>query len=181
MSLPPPSVIRRLARDNYQMGRRLAQFEFREMQAELSNPALFDLKIDFPESSDKSAPDLPTLALPPVSRRLPVLRVSLGKIAWAEDPEALPCLGIYIPDMAGDKLATGLNAFLSAHHYRPFCRPVFICQTMRPVPFLGRYGFVYEYLGRHRLVDFAARMHQRFGMAQLRALTSAEVIWRAPE
>jgi hypothetical protein len=179
MAIPLP-VVRRLARDNYQMGTRLAQFEFREMQAELDNPALFDLKIDFPDQSDSFAPDLTTLALPPMSRRLPILRVSLGKTAWAEDPEALPSLGMYVPDLPGDHLRAGLRGFFVAHHARPFCRPVFICETMRPVPFLGRYGFVCEYLGRHRLEIFTERIHQRFGINQLRALTTGELLWREP-
>ena len=43
-----PSTLRRLARENQELGIKLARHEYRAMLSELSKPEVFDLAIDFP-------------------------------------------------------------------------------------------------------------------------------------
>ena len=101
---PAPSLLTRLARENKQMGIRLAQLEFREMQAELNSSSIFDLKIDFPPVEQFASPSISASSREFQTANLPVLNVPLGKIAWTTDPDRLPALGIYCPDIDFDAL-----------------------------------------------------------------------------
>ena len=176
--IPAPMLLTRLARDNRQMGIRLAQLEFREMRTELDNPSLFDLKIDFPGESRPHTPPFASALDEQILRRLPVLNVPLGKIAWIQEPEALPAIAILCRDIDHRILAKALLDLMQAHHARPFARLVFVCASLRPIPFLGRYGFAYEYLGDQNIASAGHRLAARYGIDEVRDLVDGEVIWR---
>jgi hypothetical protein len=174
-----PSMIRRLARDNQEMGKRLAQLEFREMLVELSSPELFDLNIDFDSGTYVAPPMIPSIFNEPDTARLKPLNAGLGRITWAGEPDALPVVGVFCGDIDLDHMRSSLKQLLTAHHQAPFARFVFCCATLRPVPFLGRYGFAIEHLGSTTPLDAAPRLKVRFGMTQLRDLVGATVLWQA--
>lgn len=174
-----PAVLQRLARENKEMGQRLAQLEFHKLQEELANPDLFDIQIDFPGDP---APTLvpPLLSEQPISEHLPRLNVTLGKIAWDSTPEKLPVIGIFCPDVESTVLRSALGALLSVHYTQPFARFVFLCETLRPIPFLGRYQLTYEHLGKTRPIDASRRLNLRFGVREIRHLVTGNLLWRAP-
>ena len=174
-----PSIIRRLARENQEMGKRLAQLEFREMLVELSSPELFDLNIDFVSGTYVAPPMIPSIFNEPDTARLKPLNAGLGRITWAGEPDALPVVGVFCGDIDLDHMRSSLKQLLTAHHQAPFARFVFCCATLRPVPFLGRYGFAIEHLGSTTPLDAAPRLKVRFGMTQLRDLVGATVLWQA--
>ena len=87
-----PALLRRLGRENRQMGVRLAQLEYHNMIAELENPSVFDLDIDFPNAPAETLTP-PLLTEHPISTRLPTLNVTLGQTAWVRTPEDLPAIG----------------------------------------------------------------------------------------
>ncbi len=170
--------LRRLARENQQMGPRMAQLEFREMRRELESPELFDLSIDFEEGAGPDAPQLESILTEPVSRHLPPLNVPLGRIAWLEEPQRLPVIGIYLGDRDPERIRNPFGDLMHAHHAEPFARLVFLCQRFRMVPFLGRFGFAFEHVGDQDVADFAPRLHRRFGMIQIRDLFSSRLLWQ---
>ncbi len=177
-SFSPPSLVRRLTRENKTMGPRLAQLEFQNLSKELESTNLFELQIDFPEVQTPPAITLPTITSFPSAQRLTPLSVTLGRTAWATDPEALPIVGIWVPDRDHAELRTALLALLRKHYIEPFARYVFLCEAMRPIPFLGRYEFTYEYVGQQDPIQVAQRMRLRYGMIQLRDLLSGAAIWK---
>ena len=177
----PQMLLRRLARENRAMGPRLAELEFRDMLAELSDPKLFDLEIDFPGDPASLPPAPKPLTDDPFSRLLPRLDLTLGKIAWVENPRDLPAMGIYCPDTPGDVLRDALRGLMTEHHSKPFARLVFLCESFRPIPFLGRYGLTYEHLGAIPVAQAAARLYRRFGIVQMRDILTGGPIWRAPQ
>jgi hypothetical protein len=165
-----PGLVRRLLRENQQMGQRLAQYEFGKMQKELGNKELFDLEIQFPGIAPARTPRIPPVTLDPVARRLPAINVPLGSIAWVQNPQTLPVLGIFVPDCPQATLRKALHGLLIAHATEPFARMVFICESLRPIPFLGRYKFAYEYIGATALAEVAERMALRYAITQIRDL-----------
>ena len=173
--------LRRLARDNLRMGPRLAEYEYREMCRELENDALFDLNIDFGDEAPAGALHAPSILVDAAARRLPVLNVPLGSIAWQAEPQRLPTLGIYLGDAAPEALRQPFRDLMLAHHSQPFARLVFLCQGVRVVPFLGRYGFAVEHVGRQAVEDFAPRMRLRFGLTQIRELAGGRLLWKSEE
>ena len=175
----PPAMALRLARDNQEYGRKLAGHEFQAALAELRNPRVFELSIDFPNDP---APDLrlPLLSSPEELRHMPRLNVTLGSTAWHIAPEGLPVIGIYCPDEPHEVWRAALTTLLTAHYIEPFARFVFLCSGFRLVPFLGRYQFVYEMLGPQQPLDTTRRLETRFGMKELRHLVTADSLWRAP-
>ncbi len=177
-NLGSPALLRRLARDNQTMGPRLAQLEFQQMMRELANPTLFDLVIDFPEQEKVRPLVLPTMAEHPMANRAPVLNVTLGRTAWNENPDSLPVVGIFISDHQHPATRPALAALMRQHHAAPFARFVFLCASMRPIPFLGRYEFTYEYVSAQYPVVLARRLRLRYGMEQIRDLGSGRPIWR---
>lgn len=175
---PLPPLLRRLARENQQMGQRLAQLEFREMGKELANPEVFDLKIDFVESAAVPMASLATIVEDPVARRLPPLNVTLGSIAWSDAPDELPVVGIFCPHIDSVSLRAGFVDLMTAHHTQPFARFVFLCENMRPIPFLGRYKLTYEYIGSVKLEQIIHRLSRRFAVSQVVDLISGAAMWR---
>ncbi|SFS22247.1 hypothetical protein [Yoonia litorea] len=173
-----PGLVRRLLRENRTMGTQLAQYEFRRMSGELSNPTLFMLELDFPGETPVASPVLPSVVGDPVSRKLPLLNVNTGSVLVVENPEALPPMGIHIPDLPPEELRPALRALMTAHVSDPFARFVFLCDTFKPIPFLGRYKFVYEYLGETALAAAAERASVRFGISEVRSLVGTQVLWR---
>jgi hypothetical protein len=174
---PTPASLRRLVREHKVMGPRLAQLEFRELLSDLDNPGLFDLAIDYPAAATVPRPLEPVLVDDPVFRRLPRLAVPLGKVAWLEDPESLPVMGIMCGPTSRDGFRADLRTLFAAQNSKPFARFVFLCETLRPIPFFGRYGFAYEYLGGRPDADGIARLAARYGMAEIRTLDGADLVW----
>ncbi len=175
-----PSNLRQLARDNQELGRRLADHEYRAVIAELSSPEVFDLEIDFP---DLPAPTLniPLLTEEREVAHLPQLNVTLGTMAWVYDASRLPVIGIFCPPVETAGTREALSALLTAHYAKPFARFVFLCSDLRIVPFLGRYQLAYESLGRAEPNDVATRLARRFGMTEIRNLITGNRIWSAPK
>ena len=159
------------------MGRRLAEYEFKRMLGELSNPTLFMLDLDFPDETPSEVPVLPSIIDDPVARKLPQLNVTTGSILWAENPFDLKPLGIHIPDVAVVKLRPALRALMIAHATEPFARFVFLCDTFAPIPFLGRYKFVYEYLGPTPMERAAERAASRYGITEVRSIIGTRPVW----
>lgn len=171
------NLVRRLLRENRTMGKRLAGYEFKQMLSELSNPDLFMLDIDFPGMKRAEAPALPSIVDSPFARRLPRLNVATGSILWAETPFELKPLGIHIPDTTPNELRRALRALMIAHATEPFARFVFLCDTFAPIPFLGRYKFVYEHLGATPMDRAASRAAIRYGISEVRSIIGTRQVW----
>ena len=175
-----PGLLRRLGRENRQMGVRLAQLEYHNMIAELENPSVFDLDIDFPnEPAETLTP--PLLTEQPISNRLPALNVTLGQTAWVRTPEDLPAIGIFVPSTESETLKVAFIKLITEHYMAPFARFVFLCAEMRPAPLLGRYKFTFEYLGNTPPSDAARRLHLRYGVIQIRHIVTGALLWKAPK
>lgn len=159
------------------MGVQLAAHEFRRMIAELSNPSLFKLELDFPGEEPAVSPDIPLIIDDPIARKLPRINVNTGSIVSVQNPESLRPIGIYIPESPPEELRTALRALMTAHATEPFARFVFLCDTFRPIPFLGRYKFVYEYLGSTPIEHAAERASLRYGITEIRSLVGAVCLW----
>ena len=172
-----PGLVRRLLRENRTMGKQLAAYEFRRMMAELSNADLFMLELDFPGEEPAVAPDIPLIVEDPIARKLPQLNVNTGSIVSVQNPDSLVPMGIYVPDVSPAELRPALRALMTAHATEPFARFVFLCDTFRPIPFLGRYQFVYEYLGAVPLVRAAERASLRYGIQEVRSLIGTSQLW----
>lgn len=186
MASPPdpisvtPSNLRRLARENQDLGIRLAGYEYRAMLSELGQPEVFDLQIDFPGDA---SPELKVPLLTGVREvaHLPQLNVTLGTIAWVHDPEQLPVIGIHCPPVDPDRTREGLSALITAHHIKPFARFVFLCSNLRIVPLLGRYQFCYEHIGVSDPIQLANRLAHRFNLSEIRNLVTGNRVWSAPK
>ena len=172
-----PGLVRRLLRENRTLGVQLAAHEFRRMMAELSNPTLFMLELDFPGETSVPAPDIPLITEDPIARKLPRINVNTGSIVSVQNPESLTPMGIHIPDIPPEELRPALRALMTAHATEPFARFVFLCESYRPIPFLGRYKFVYEYLGATPLDRAAERAALRFGIKEVRSLLGTRKLW----
>lgn len=172
-----PFMMRKLGKENREMGIRLAQVEFHNMLAELQNPQVFELKIDFP---DDPAPDLapPLLSVQPIAGRMPVLNVTLGRTAWVLHPEELPVIGIFIPAATPQEISSALAGLITAHYTETFARFVFLCEELRPIPLLGRYNFAVEHLGKTKPNAAARRLNLRFGVVEIRHLLTSALLWR---
>ncbi|WP_282092542.1 hypothetical protein [Epibacterium ulvae] len=176
----PPALLRRLTHDNKTMGPRLAQLEFQNLSQELDQPGLFDLALDFPTIPPEVPQTfMPNIALTPVAAHLPALNVTLGRTAWVEDPDDLPVVGIWIGDLGSTTLRPALKALLRKHYITPFARYVFLCETMRVIPFLGRYDFSYDYIGPASPLEAVKRLQIRYAMVQMRDLASGAALWKA--
>lgn len=178
-SFAPAALVRRLTRDNKTMGPRLAHLEFQNLSSELDQEALFDLSLDFPEEQWGAAAPLANVSATPIGVHLPRLNVTLGRTAWSADPADLPVVGILVKDQDSAILRGALKTLLRKHYIEPFARYVFLCETMRPIPFLGRYEFTYEYLGPLHPLEAVQRLSRRYGMVQLRDLTTGVALWKA--
>jgi len=173
---PETSLMNRLARENKRMGQRLAQLEFREMLTDLENPALFDLRIDFGEPMPPAEPFWPDTCAAPLGRRLAPLEVPLGRIAWVEDPKSLPVIAIYVPD-APEKWRGAFRDLMKQHGTAPFARLVFLCASLRPVPFLGRYGFANEFIGTLPVERICGRIAKRYDCSQIIYFFGGNKLW----
>ena len=178
-SFAPASLVRRLTRENKTMGPRLAQLEFQNLSKELNQEDLFDPALDFPGQQMAAPMPLPSISPTPMAEHLPSLNVTLGRTAWVTDPSTLPVVGILVRDIDSAVLRPALKALLRKHYIEPFARYVFLCEVMRPIPFLGRYEFTYEYTGQQESLEIAQRLRRRYGMVQLRDLTSGKPLWKS--
>ena len=173
-----PAQIRQMVRDQHEMGAKLAQYEFRAMMRELADPTVFELEIDFPNPPAPSfRPTLMTNG--PEIRRLPQLNVQLGAVAWHTNPQDLPTVGIFIPVAESDVLREALQSLITAHYTKPFARFVFLCESLRVVPILGRHQFTFEYLGTMPPSEAAMRLRYRFGIREILNLVTGNRLWSA--
>lgn len=173
-----PGFVRRIMRENGIMGKQLAEHEFKRMLGELANPSLFMLELDFPGETPVETPDVPSIIDDPIARKLPKINANIGSILWVPNPDALQPMGIHIPDIPPEELRPALRALMTAHATDPFARFVFLCDSFRPIPFLGRYKFVYEYLGKTSVERAAERAAYRFGITEVRSLIGTSSVWR---
>ncbi len=174
-----PAIVRKLLRDNQDLGRKLAQHEYNTLTAELGSANVFDLSIDFPNDPAPDI-DLPGLDSAVELAQLPRLDIPLGTVAWHHAPETLPIVGIFCPDAKPDDIRAGLGALVAIHHSKPFARFLFLCESLRLVPLLGRYEFAYEFLGTRTPFEFGERLNHRFGMTEIRDLVTSQLIWKQP-
>ncbi len=174
-------VIEDLSRQVAKKGQRLARLEFRNFVQEIESGGAFDLNVALPPRLSgpvrHAPPADPAVARHQASREAP-LEVPLGDIAWTEAPHALPVYGIHCPAMGGREFAVALLRLLGDHHRKPLVRFVFICDTLTPIPLLGRYGFAVHYLGGEPLQDAMSELSARFDIGQVRALDDARQLWR---
>ncbi|MDC0739507.1 hypothetical protein N6L24_14555 [Cognatishimia sp. SS12] len=179
--LSAPALLRRLTRDAEAMGPRLAQLEYQLLAKELETPGLFDLDLTIEATGHAEPLRLPDLNDMPQRARAVALNVTLGKTAWVETPEALPVIGVLVRSADLMALQHALAALLKQHYQQPFARFVFLCTTMRPIPFLGRYEFTYDYIATENPLIAAQRLKLRYEMQQIRDLITGREIWRAPK
>lgn len=171
-------LIGRLTRENQAIGSRLAQLEFQNLNSELDRTDLFELDLDFPEKQMAKPVMVPNISATPIAPHMPALNVTLGKTAWSSEPHSLPVVGVLVRALDSAQLRSALRALLRKHYIDPFARYVFLCETMRPIPFLGRYEFTYEFVGHQDPLEIAQRMRRRYDMVQLRDLASGEALWK---
>ena len=174
-------LVRRLTRENRSLGTKLAGYELRRMLKELSNPTLFGLELDFPGEIASDPMPLPSIENDPVAERLAPLNVPLGSIVWTETVMDLVTLGIFIPNLPAEELRLALRALMTAHASDPFARLFFMCENFHPIPFLGRYGFAYDYLGKTTLEEAARRAQKRHGISEVRSVQGSKILWKASD
>jgi hypothetical protein len=166
------ATLRRLERENEALRARLAAHEFRRMERELASGAPF--RLDIAVGAAEAPADL---VLPPVEgARLPRLPVPPSAIERERPSPDHPVIAIWDEGLTGRPLAAALGGLLKAQYRAPFARLVFLCATFEAVPFLGRYGFVAEHVGPADPATRLDRLHQRFGVTQIRAVGSGQLI-----
>jgi hypothetical protein len=156
---------------------RLAQHEFRAMLDEILSGVAFETNVSFGKRPLRThAPPPPVIrANPPVG--VAALPPPLGLIAPDIKQADLVTAAILIGDEPPAKLGAQLLDFMTEHNFRPFLRPVFLCETMVPIPLLARYGFCCLPLAGGDPVAVVQSIAPRFGIAQLRALSDGRLIW----
>ena len=160
--------------------RRLAQFEFRAMIDEILSGLAFDITIAFGPRPRSAAPppDRSSTTRPPPG--VAAISPPLGAITVQTMAAPLGNTAILIRDVPPDVLGAQLVEFLTEHNYQPFIRPLFLCESMAPVPLLSRYGFACLPLQGEDPVVLAQSVAAKFNLIQLRALSDGALIWAAP-
>ncbi len=165
-------ALRDLEQDNAALRLRLARHEFRQMERELKSEQPFKLDIftdTSPVSNTITISDVDDLSLP----RLPVPMGSIHAQATVTD---LPVIGVHDDGLTGSELAAALLGLMNTQYHSPFARLVFLCSSFDAVPFLGRYGFVFEHIGAADPATTLGRLNRRYGASQIRSLGSGTVI-----
>jgi len=169
-------LLRKLTEQAANRGPRLAQLEFESLCREIEAGGWQQLVLAF----DRPGVGKGTLlSAPQIEASAPPLRVPLGRIAWAPQPEQLPVVAIDVPALPAADLAAQLLLLLSEHHRKPFMRLVFLCETAVPLALLGRYGFAVICRGETPAIDIARAEATRLELSELRQLSDAAVLWRA--
>ena len=158
-----------------EMGARLAALEYRSLSEELRSATVFAPPID--PAGDPPAPLGAVLPAAWEYGNLAQVTVPLGRIAWLSGADSLPTIAIHVPDLPAGQLARELADLLGEHHRRPFARLYFCCETLVPVPFLGRYGFACSWLDGSGVGTVAPLLAAKFGTTQVRALVGGAVLW----
>lgn len=174
------TLLRRMGTDLAEARARLARFEFEAMLRDLRGPDPFGAPARFGARPGHRAGGGPAAARKhETASAPPPLQVPLGSIAWSSDATRLAVLGVHCPDLPDAVLAAALTTVLGQHHRRPFARLVFVCDSFRPVVFLGRYGFATHVLGGESVADAGPWLARRFAISQIRALENAALLWTA--
>ena len=165
-------ALNNLERENSDLRQRLARHEFRQMERELRSDTPFALEIH------GEGPAVPGDAIVPDAADLPLPRLSvpMGTIHGAEPASALPVICVYDDGLTGVRLAAALMGLMNTQYRAPFARLVFISASFEAVPFLTRYGFAVEHIGRTKPETVMERLHRRYGAGQIRSLDRGTMI-----
>ncbi len=71
------------------------------------------------------------------------VQVPLGTTAVSQNPSLLPVVGFVTKTEDPTKLGAAFTTFLVENSTNPFCRPVFLVNDFRLLPFLGYIGCAY--------------------------------------
>ncbi|MCU4652079.1 hypothetical protein N8I71_04515 [Roseibacterium sp. SDUM158016] len=167
-------TLRRLEQDNDDLRGKLARHEFRQMQQELTSEDPFRLDVLGPQATapgDVMLPDVDDVLLP----RLPVPAGTIARDLLSPD---LPVIAVHDDGLSGRPLAAALMGLLKTQYDKPFARLVFLCSGFEAVPFLGRYGFAVEQVGRADPATLLPRLRRRYGVVQIRSVGSGDLIAR---
>lgn len=165
-------ALRDLEQDNAALRLRLARHEFRQMERELKSEHPFKLDI-FTDTSAISN----TITVSDVEDlSLPYLPVPMGSIHAHATVTDLPVIGVHDDGLIGSELAAALLGLMNTQYHSPFARLVFLCSSFDAIPFLGRYGFVFEHIGTADPTEALGRLNRRYGASQIRSLASGNVI-----
>lgn len=159
--------------------RRLAQLEFRAMMDEIQSGLAFDVSVSFgarPRRAAPAAQPRSTVRRPP---GVAALSPPLGITTIQTTAPPLASTAILISDVPHERIGAELIEFLTEHNRKPFIRPLFLCESMAPIPLLSRYGFVCVPLQNADPVTFVQRIAARFNLVQLRALSDGRLLWAA--
>ncbi|MES2845807.1 MAG: hypothetical protein V4747_12320 [Pseudomonadota bacterium] len=174
------ALLERLGQENAALSERLARLEYEAMMLELRSGAAFSVRLRFGARRAAASPAVASASalLAAETSGLAPIFVPLGKTAWVPNPARLPVFGVALVDQGEQALAETLLPLLAEHHRRPFCRFVFLLDSFRAVPFLGRYGFAMHRLDGRALADQIAPLAARFGLAEVRSGVGAQLLWK---
>lgn len=167
-----------VAAEAYRNRARLAEFEFRTMMEEIHSGFAFELNTGFgsrPLSRISAHADILDVLPPP---GMTPLLPPLGKIAAVTENAPSVCAAILVEDVPNVTLGQHFVAFMTEHNFRPFLRPLFLCESMAPLPFLARYGFAALPLQGMEPIRLTQALAPRFALHQLRALSDGRLIWQ---
>ncbi|MEM9320656.1 MAG: hypothetical protein AAGA70_16860 [Pseudomonadota bacterium] len=168
----PYALIRLLEQENEALRLKSARHEFRQIARELTSAEPFGLAIDLPQQDDPEDLNFP----PSADALLPTLPVPAGSI----QPEALapdlPVVAVYDDELSGRQLAAALLGLLKTQYRAPFARLLFLCSSFEAVPFLGRYGYAIDHIGRSDPAEALTRLHRRYGVSQIRSVGTGALI-----
>lgn len=165
-------TIAELERKNEDLRARLSKHEFRKMERELASEDVF--RLDIHASRIDAEPET---ALPAATDALlPRLPVPSGSIQRERLSHQLPVIAIHDGELRGRALAVALMGLFKAQYRAPFARLVFLCSSFDAVPFLGRYGYAVEHIGKTDPVTLLGRLQRRYGVTQIRSIGSGELL-----
>lgn len=170
----PPifDALRHLELDNAALRLKLARHEFRQMERELKSDHPFKLDVyttGEPVQAEVVFPEMDDVKLP----RLPV---PMGSIHAENTANNLPVIGVHDDGLTGSNLAAALMGLMNTQYHSPFARLIFLCSSFEAVPFVGRYGFIFEQIGGVEPSAVLSRLNRRYGATQIRAIGTGAVI-----
>lgn len=154
-----------------------AQNQLRAMIDEIRLGLALKVNVQFGPRGGIVAQMAPPLATTTARSGVWPIPAPLGKVT---DQSGLPpqiCAAILVEDKPPEILGKELIAFLSEYGANPFLRPVFLSESMAPLPLLARYGFVCFPLQGADPVQVTQRIAAKFAVSQLRALSDGRLIW----
>lgn len=169
---PFHETLDRLDQENAALRQKLARHEFRQMIRELSSPAPFKLDVTSAVEPLGAGVTIPALG----HANLAPLPVPMGSIHTPGPERELPAIGVHDDGLTGRELATALMGLMKTQYSKPIARLLFLCSGFEAVPFLGRYGFACEQVTGAPVGEMLPRLHQRYGIRQVRSLGTGAVV-----